>query len=127
MHPSFSLSVLGFLLWGTSCLLPAKELDGVRAAAAGPCPSVEEAIAKMTVPDGYAVRCFASEPMIINPVAMTWDHRGRLWVVELYEYPSGAAKPNAYSKTAADEAFRPVIPHEKGLAPRPRYHSGRYG
>ncbi len=119
MHPSFSLSVLGFLLWGTSCLLSAKELDGVRAAATGPCPTVEEAIAKMTVPDGYAVRCFASEPMIINPVAMTWDHRGRLWVVELYEYPSGAAAPNDYSKTATDEQFRPVIPQQKD-SPRDR-------
>jgi putative membrane-bound dehydrogenase-like protein len=119
MHPSFSLSVLGFLLLGTFSLLPAEELDGVRAAAAGPCPSVEEAIAKMTVPDGYAVRCFASEPMIINPVAMTWDHRGRLWVVELYEYPSGAATPNDYSKTATDEQFRPIIPQQKD-SPRDR-------
>ncbi|MDB6070391.1 MAG: rane-bound dehydrogenase domain protein [Verrucomicrobiales bacterium] len=99
-----------------SCLLisvipsVAEELEGVRAAAAGPCPTVEEAISKMTVPDGYAVRCFASEPMIVNPVAMTWDARGRLWVVELYEYPSGAAKPNAYATTATDEQFRPVIP-----------------
>ena len=71
MHPSFSLSVFGFLLLGTSCLLSAKELDGVRAAAAGPCPTVDEAIAKMTVPDGYAVRCFASEPMIISKSTMS--------------------------------------------------------
>ncbi|MES2467373.1 MAG: PVC-type heme-binding CxxCH protein [Verrucomicrobiota bacterium] len=119
MHPSFSLSALGFLLLGTSCLLSATELDGVRAAATGPCPTVEEAIAAMSVPDGYAVRCFASEPMIINPVAMTWDHRGRLWVVELYEYPSGAATPNDYSKTATDEQFRPVIPQQKD-SPRDR-------
>ena len=27
---------------------------------------------------------------MINPVAMTWDERGRLWVLELYEYPEGA-------------------------------------
>jgi len=63
----------------------------------------------MKVPDGYEVRCFASEPMIINPVAMTWDHRGRLWVVELYEYPKGAKNPNEYSKIATDEKFRPVV------------------
>ena len=83
MHPSIFLSALSFILPGNISLLSAKELDGVRTAATGPCPTVEEAIAKMSVPDGYAVRCFASEPMIINPVAMTWDHRGRLWVVEL--------------------------------------------
>lgn len=87
----------------------AKELDGVRAPAAGPCPSVEEAIKKMTVPEGYEVRNFASEPMIINPVAMTWDHRGRLWVVELYEYPLGAKEPNDYQKMATDEDWHPVV------------------
>ena len=86
-----------------------KELDGVRAPAAGPCPSVEEAIKKMTVPEGYEVRNFASEPMIINPVAMTWDHRGRLWVVELYEYPLGAKEPNDYQKMATDEDWHPVV------------------
>ena len=99
--------------------LPAKELEGVYSPAAGPCPTIEEAIAKMAVPDGYAVRCFASEPLVINPVAMSWDARGRLWVVELYEYPSGAAQPNDYSKTATDSQFRPVIPQEKG-SPRDR-------
>ncbi|MEO6182161.1 MAG: PVC-type heme-binding CxxCH protein, partial [Verrucomicrobiota bacterium] len=45
---------------------------------------------KFTVPPGFEVRLFASEPDVINPVAMTWDERGRLWVVELYEYPEGA-------------------------------------
>ena len=89
--------------------LVAKELEGVYQPTAGPCPTVEEQIAKATVPPGYALRCFASEPMVINPVAMTWDARGRLWVVELYEYPSGAKNPNEYSKTAVDEQFRPVV------------------
>jgi putative membrane-bound dehydrogenase-like protein len=80
---------------------------------------VDEAIAKMKVPEGYAVRNFASEPDVINPVAMTWDHRGRLWVVELYEYPSGAKNPNEYSKTATDEAFRPVVKTDQN-SPRDR-------
>ncbi len=95
---------------GTVCaLLPAKELDGVYAPVNTPCPTVEEAIKKMTVPAGYEVRNFASEPMIINPVAMTWDHRGRLWVVELYEYPKGAKETNDYQKTATDEVWHPVV------------------
>lgn len=87
----------------------AKELEGTYQPTQNPCPSVEEAIQKMKVPDGYEVRNFAAEPMVVNPVAMTWDHRGRLWVVELYEYPKGAKTPNEYSKTAADENFRPVV------------------
>ena len=38
------------------------------------------------------MRLFAGEPEVVNPVAMTWDERGRLWVLELYEYPKGAPK-----------------------------------
>lgn len=98
----------------------AKELDGVYTPAAGPCPTVEEQIQQATLPSGYELRCFASEPMVVNPVAMTWDHRGRLWVVELYEYPMGAKKPNEYSKTAVDEQYRPVLKGEGPDWPRDR-------
>ena len=80
-----------------------KEITGERAPAATVCPSPEDARAKMSVPDGYKVRCFAHEPMIVNPVAMTWDHRGRLWVVEGYEYPNGSEfKGNAFGERGAD-------------------------
>lgn len=102
-----------------SSLPAAEELTGVRAPANTPCPTVEEAIAKMTVPEGYKVVNFAAEPMIINPVAMTWDHRGRLWVVELYEYPSGAKEKNDYQKTATDEDWHPVVKTGQG-SPRDR-------
>src|SRR5438477_8957699 len=50
----------------------------------------EETQKKFKVPPGFEVRLFASEPEVVNPVAMTWDERGRLWVLELYEYPLGA-------------------------------------
>src|SRR6188472_4269317 len=52
-----------------------------------PPQSVEDAASKFRVPDGFEVRLFAAEPDVVNPVAMTWDDRGRLWVVELYDYP----------------------------------------
>src|SRR5687768_6985337 len=50
----------------------------------------EEAQKKFVVPPGFEVRLFAAEPDVANPVAMTFDEKGRLWVVELYEYPNGA-------------------------------------
>ncbi len=53
----------------------------------GPALSPEEARAKMTVPDGFRVEVFASEPDIINPVTMHFDERGRIWVAESLEYP----------------------------------------
>ena len=52
-----------------------------------PALSPQEAEKRFTVPPGFEVRLFAAEPDVINPVAMSFDEKGRLWIVELYEYP----------------------------------------
>ena len=49
--------------------------------------SPEESIRRMVVPPGFRVELFAAEPDVIKPIAMSWDERGRLWVVESVEYP----------------------------------------
>ena len=49
--------------------------------------SPQEAIRHMTVPPGFSVELVASEPDIVNPVAMTIDERGRFWITESLEYP----------------------------------------
>src|SRR3954469_21812616 len=59
----------------------------------GPALSPTEAIAQMTVPSGFAVELVASEPDIVNPVAMTFDERGRIWITESLEYPRSEAGP----------------------------------
>ena len=55
--------------------------------------SPAEAIARMTVPEGFRVELVASEPDLVNPVAMTFDERGRIWVTESLEYPRSSAGP----------------------------------
>ncbi|HUF63858.1 MAG TPA: PVC-type heme-binding CxxCH protein [Verrucomicrobiales bacterium] len=67
-----------------------RQLDGVYTPAAGASLPPEEAQQRFQVPPGFEVRLFAAEPDVINPVGMCWDDRGRLWVVELLEYPLGA-------------------------------------
>ncbi|MBC7400443.1 MAG: ThuA domain-containing protein, partial [Mucilaginibacter sp.] len=42
----------------------------------------------MQVPVGFDIKLFASEPDITNPIAMAWDERGRLWIVESVDYPN---------------------------------------
>ncbi|HZW32120.1 MAG TPA: PVC-type heme-binding CxxCH protein, partial [Isosphaeraceae bacterium] len=49
--------------------------------------SPAEAIRAMTVPPGFAVELVAAEPDLVNPVAMTFDERGRIWITESLEYP----------------------------------------
>jgi putative membrane-bound dehydrogenase-like protein len=51
-----------------------------------PVPA-KDAAAKMTVPDGFKVTLFAGEPDVVQPIAFTFDDRGRLWVVENHSYP----------------------------------------
>src|SRR5262245_42478987 len=70
---------------------PGKQLSGVYKAVDTPPLHPRETEKKFKVPKGFEVRLFASEPEVVNPVAMTWDDRGRLWVLELYEYPKGAS------------------------------------
>src|SRR5205823_11201146 len=55
--------------------------------------SPAEAIARMTVPEGFRVELVAAEPDLVNPVAMTFDERGRIWVTESLEYPRNSAGP----------------------------------
>jgi putative membrane-bound dehydrogenase-like protein len=45
-----------------------------------------EAIAKMTVPEGFKVVPFAAEPEIVQPFAFTFDDRGRVWLCENLNY-----------------------------------------
>src|SRR4029434_5021207 len=49
--------------------------------------SPQEAIGKMSVPEGFTVELIASEPDIVNPIAMAFDDRGRIWMTESIEYP----------------------------------------
>ena len=50
--------------------------------------SPEESAKLIQVPPGFDLELFASEPDIINPIAMDWDERGRLWVIETVDYPN---------------------------------------
>ena len=58
-----------------------------------PALSPAEAIKKMVVPHDFQVEVVASEPEIVNPVAMTFDERGRIWITESLEYPRCSPGP----------------------------------
>lgn len=48
--------------------------------------SPQEALAAIKLPPGFHATLFAAEPDVQNPIAMSWDARGRLWVAENYTY-----------------------------------------
>jgi len=52
-----------------------------------PIPAKDAAQA-MTLPNGFQAKLFAGEPDIVQPIAFTFDDRGRMWVVECLSYPN---------------------------------------
>lgn len=57
--------------------------------ASGPPYSPQEAQSRFRLPAGFRVELVASEPDVIDPVAMTFDERGRIYAVEMRDYPMG--------------------------------------
>ena len=62
--------------------LPKKQHKTSRA----PFLKPDQAVEKMSIPEGFEVSIFASEPDIAEPIAFCFDYRGRMWVAENFNY-----------------------------------------
>ena len=80
--------------------------------------SAAEAAGRMSVADGLEVRLFASEPMVRQPVAIEFDDRGRLWVIQYLQYPNPEGLKRVavdrYSRTSYDRIPEPPPRGPKG-------------
>ncbi|HEY2785678.1 MAG TPA: PVC-type heme-binding CxxCH protein, partial [Fimbriiglobus sp.] len=72
-------------------LLPLVLVFASRLSAADRPIAPKDAPGKMIVPPGFKVTLFAGEPDIVQPIAFTFDDRGRMWVVECLSYPNWTA------------------------------------
>jgi putative membrane-bound dehydrogenase-like protein len=92
---AFALVILGGL--ASPARLSAQKEFGFdnRKASGQPYWKAEETVAKFKVPDEFEVKLFAAEPQVTNPVAFTIDEKGRVWVVECFEYPKRTPKGKA--------------------------------
>jgi mono/diheme cytochrome c family protein/glucose/arabinose dehydrogenase len=59
-----------------------------------PVLSPEEEKKTMVLPPGYRVELVASEPIVIDPIAIDFDADGRLWVLEMPGFMSGPGGAN---------------------------------
>jgi putative heme-binding domain-containing protein len=80
----------------------------------------QEAIRHMTVPPGFHVELVAAEPDLVNPVAMTFDEKGRIWITESVEYPRHSAGPGRdrikiFESTKGDGHYDKVTLFAEGL------------
>lgn len=65
--------------------------------------SPEDSLKHIAVGRGWKVELVAAEPLIVDPVAFDWAEDGRLWVVEMRDYPSGLdGKPGSRVKALED-------------------------
>jgi putative membrane-bound dehydrogenase-like protein len=78
----------------------------------------EKAVQRMKVPDGFRVKLVASEPAVRQPVTMSFDDRGRLWVIQYLQYPNPAGlkpvKVDEYLRTVYDRVPEPPPKGPKG-------------
>jgi putative membrane-bound dehydrogenase-like protein len=90
--------------------------------APGPLSPKEER-ATFQVPDGFKVELVASEPDIVDPVAMCFDEKGRLFVCEMRGYPNGGVgtgmetrgKIKCLTDTDGDGYFETCVTFAEGL------------
>ncbi len=78
----------------------------------------EEAAGRMSVAEGLEVRLVAAEPLVRQPVAIEFDDRGRLWVIQYLQYPNPEGlhrvEVDRYSRTIYDRIPEPPPRGPKG-------------
>ncbi len=77
-----------------------------------------EALKTFTVPDDLKLELVLSEPHVKQPLHMTWDERGRLWVVQYLQYPY----PAGLKMVSKDVFWRAV--YDKVPLPPPQGEPG---
>lgn len=51
-------------------------------------PAAQATVASMMLTEGFQAELIAAEPDLHQPIAFTFDDRGRIWVVEAHSYPN---------------------------------------
>lgn len=79
------VSFLDGAMWsGTKQRIPFAELLKVP----GPAPkSPQDSLKALHVKPGFEAMLVAAEPLVQDPVFIDWDAKGRMWVVEMGDYP----------------------------------------
>src|SRR5262245_32276494 len=88
MKRTIAVVVAGLLLTG----VPAQELPKQLSGGPGKPLPPAEAQKLFRLPAGLRIELVAAEPQIESPVAMAFAGNGRLWVVEMGDYPNGPSK-----------------------------------
>lgn len=89
--------------------------------------SPEDSLNHFKLLDGLRMELVASEPQVIDPVAIRFDENGRMWVVEMRDYPHGPAEgedPRSVIKTLEDRDGDGVFEHMQVFADKLLFVTG---
>ena len=81
----------------------------------------QEQLTKFHVPAGFEIELVASEPDIHNPLSISFDGRGRMWVTDTIEYPFPPNGPGrdglkVFEDTDGDGRYDDVTTYVDGLS-----------
>ena len=78
----------------------------------------EQSLARMVTEPGFEARLIASEPLVRQPLSVTFDGRGRMWVIQYLQYPNPAGlkavTQDQYLRTVWDKIPEPPPKGPKG-------------
>ena len=111
--PTFALLTLTFIAaecWAQGTV-PREE--------ATPALSPEESAKKFKVADGLEITLFVSEPQVSQPLSISFDDRGRMWVLQYLQFPN----PNGLKPVKVDNWLR--TEYDKVPDPPPKGPKGK--
>lgn len=119
--PSFRRMLRNATFWALDQPIPSD--DAAKPNAARPRPDSplgpQEALKSLKTPDDLAVDLVLSEPVVRQPVQISFDERGRLWVVQYLQYPF----PAGLRMVSRDSVWRAV--YDKVPQAPPNHVRGR--
>ncbi|MDF1744647.1 MAG: c-type cytochrome [Gimesia sp.] len=77
-----------------------------------------ETVKKFKLPDGLDISLAVSEPQVAQPLSISFDDRGRMWVLQYLQYPI----PNGLKAVKVDQYLR--TQYDKMPAPPPKGPKG---
>jgi putative membrane-bound dehydrogenase-like protein len=93
-----------------------------------PPRSPQQSLAALRCGGALQIELVAAEPLVVDPICIDWDARGRLWVLEMRDYPNGMngkGQPGGRVKILTDtngdglpdhaEIFLDALPFPTGL------------
>lgn len=82
MHTIRFLFLIGIL----ACYAACSQQEAIDGSAPSPPKSTKEALRSFQIESGFEIQLVASEPLVQDPIFITFDEDGRLWVIEMRSF-----------------------------------------